>query len=140
MSKLTEKLFILGHNIKNFFHKKDYTVQECYIVYIPQDEVSAIITKEERDNYIKKLNEFDKSLTVDYSDDTLPFYSIERELDNFEVRDALFRLKCAEKVSVRLSKTKKTFTNYAYNDYKENNWWLDKWIDDFNTALELENK
>ena len=27
MSKLTAKLFILGHNIKNFFHKKDYTVQ-----------------------------------------------------------------------------------------------------------------
>ena len=25
MSKFTAKLFILGHNIKNFFHKKDYT-------------------------------------------------------------------------------------------------------------------
>lgn len=113
---------------------------ECYIVYIPQADINAIITKNELDGYVKKLNEFDKSLTVDYSDDTLPFYCLDRELDTFEVRDALFQLKCAEKVNVRLSKTKKTFTNYAYNEYKENNWWLDKWIDDFKTALELENK
>ena len=112
----------------------------CYVVYIPQDDVSAIITKEERDDYIKKLNEFDKSLTVDYSDDTLPFYCIEREVDTFEVRDALFQLKCAKKFNVRLSKNKNAFINYAYNEYRENNWWLDKWVNDFNTVLELENK
>ena len=79
---------------------------ECYIVYIPQADINAIITKNELDGYVKKLNEFDKSLTVDYSDDTLPFYCLDRELDTFEVRDALFQLKCAEKVNVRLSKTK----------------------------------
>ena len=113
---------------------------ECYIVYIPQADINAIITKDELDSYVKKLNEFDKSLTVDYSDDTLPFYCLDRELDTFEVQDALSQLKCAKKVNVRLSKNKKTFTNYAYNEYKENNWWLDKWVDDFKTALELENK
>jgi hypothetical protein len=71
-----------------------------YLVHIPQSDYlhTARITAEEREEYLKRLESFDEDLIIDYSDDNLPFYDLDRQIDDFSVKDAKHFLTIAEAV------------------------------------------
>ena len=110
---------------------------EYYIVYIPQQDNKTIITKDERDKYLERLKNYRPKLTIDYSDDNLPTYDLDREIDDWSVEEAKDALTNAKKVNVRL-KNNGSFVNEAYKDYRENKWELDSWFEDFDDLAKTE--
>jgi hypothetical protein len=107
-----------------------------YIVYVPQIESYTIITEEERDEYLKKLKKFSPKLTIDYGDDELPFYDLDRRIDEFTVSEATGNLKNAYFVEVEETAfgEEETLAKRAYKDYRGNKWALDAWFKDFKIA------
>lgn len=71
-----------------------------YLVHVPQSDYlhTARLTEEELKNYLERLEKYDENLLIDYSDDNLPFYNLDREIDDFSVKDAKQFLTNAEKV------------------------------------------
>ena len=110
---------------------------EQYIVYIPQQNNKTIITKEERDNYLERLNNYRSKLTIDYSDDNLPTYDLDREIDDWSVKKKKNALIHAKKVNVKLNEND-SFTDEVYKDYRENKWELDRWFEDFDDVAKRE--
>jgi hypothetical protein len=105
-----------------------------YIVRIPQEDYAfSILTAEERDSYIRKLEEYDEDLTVDYSDDSLPFYNLDRKIDGFTVKEAINYLKVAEEIRDEdIGKYGKgTLAGWARKLLEDNKWWFDRWLEDF---------
>jgi hypothetical protein len=51
-----------------------------YLVHVPQSHYlhAARLTEEERKNYVERLEKYDEDVTINYADDNLPFYDLDR--------------------------------------------------------------
>ena len=111
-----------------------------YLVNIPQSKtgIEALITSEQRDEYLKRLEEFDEDLTIDYSDDSEgneEFYDFDREIDTFSVKDAKACLNNAEEseeVEAEIL-AKHKWIKRTYEQMMSNKTWIDDWFEAFTT-------
>lgn len=111
-----------------------------YLVHIPQSKtgIEALITSEQRDEYLKRLEEYDETLTIDYSDDSdenQDFYDFDREIDDFSVKDAKHWLTIAqesEEVEPEIL-DKQQWIKEMYDQMKSNKTWIDEWFEGFDT-------
>lgn len=109
-----------------------------YLVSIPQSRtgIEALITSEQRDEYMKHLEEYDENLTIDYSDDSEEneeFYDFDREIDEFTVKNAKACLRLAkesEDVEPEILE-KHSWIKKMYEQMKSNKTWIDDWFEAF---------
>ena len=109
-----------------------------YLVRIPQSRtgIEALITSEQRDEYMKRLEEYDENLTIDYSDDSdenQEFYDLDREIDEFTVKNAkacLRHAKESEDVEPEILEKHK-WIKETYEQMKSNKSWIDDWFEAF---------
>lgn len=114
-----------------------------YLVHVPQSDYlhTARLTEEERKNYLERLEKYDENLTIDYSDDNLPFYNLDREIDDFSVKDAKELLTNAEQVDEidpSLIVNQK-WIKEEYNKQLDAKSLVADWFSDFDEVLKIQN-
>lgn len=114
-----------------------------YLVHVPQSDYlhTARLTEKERNKYLKRLEKYDENLTIDYSDDNLPFYDLDREIDDFSVKDAKELLTNAEQVDEidpSLIVNQK-WIKEEYNKQLDAKSLVADWFSDFDEVLKIQN-
>ena len=114
-----------------------------YLVHIPQSDYlhTARITEEERKNYLERLEKYDEGLTIDYSNDDLPFYDLDRQIDDFSVKDAKFYLTTAEAVDEvdPSSVVNQKWVKEEYEKQLSAKSLVDDWFNDFDEVIRIQN-
>ena len=114
-----------------------------FIVSVPQSDYlsEALITAEERKSYLERLTHLDDDLTIDYSDDNLPFYDLDRQIDDFSVKEAKDLLENAVATDdfdeEKLKNNK--FLEKSYKKMINAKSLIDDWFDDFEKVIEIQN-
>ena len=102
---------------------------------------TARLTEEERKNYLERLENYDENLTIDYSDDNLPFYNLDREIDDFSVKDAKELLTNAEQVD-EIDPSLIVNQKWIQEEYKKQldaKSLVNDWFADFDEVLKIQN-